>query len=136
MLRFHCLSYSLDHSRQISRAELEKVLHALNIKPNADELKQLMATMDSDNSGEIDFNEFKKVMAGSFFKKYSKKELEAAFRKFDTDGSQYITAQELQHILTRMGRSLNRSDIEAMIKQVDSSGDGKISFEEFCHLFD
>lgn len=116
--------------------ELKHVLQALNIKASDQELQQLMRQMDSDNSGEIDYNEFKKVMAGSFFKKYSKEELQAAFRKFDADGNGYITTSELSHILSRMGRHLSRADVEAMVKSLDSSGDGKISFPEFCKLFD
>lgn len=95
-----------------------------------------MAQMDTDNSGEIDYNEFKNVMAGSFFKKYSKPELMGAFKKFDADGNGFITTKELSDILSRMGRHLSRNEVEAMIKSLDTSGDGKISFDEFCRLFD
>lgn len=92
--------------------------------------------MDSDNSGEVDFQEFKNVMGASFFKKYSKQELQAAFKKFDADNNGYITSSELSHILSRMGRHLNRNEVDAMIKSIDSSGDGRISFDEFSKLFD
>ena len=95
-----------------------------------------MRQMDTDNSGEIDFEEFKNVMGGSFFKKYSKQELQAAFKKFDADNNGYITANELNDILSRMGRHLSRNEIDAMVKSLDSSGDGKISFDEFSQLFD
>lgn len=115
---------------------MKRVLQALNIKASDSEVQQLLTQMDSDNSGEVDFHEFKKVMGASFFKKYSKQELQSAFRKFDADGNGYITSSELNHILSRMGRHLSRHDIEAMVKSLDSSGDGKISFDEFCKLFD
>jgi calmodulin len=95
-----------------------------------------MTLMDTDNSGEIDYNEFKKVMADSFFRKYSKQELLGAFKKFDTDGNGFITSRELDELLSRMGRHLSRHEIEAMIKTLDTSGDGKLSFDEFCKLFD
>ena len=101
-----------------------------------DEVQQLLLQMDTDNSGEIDFNEFKNVMGQSFFKKYSRHEMEAAFKKFDADNNGFITANELHHILTRMGRQLSPKEVENIIKSVDSSGDGKISFNEFCKLFD
>ena len=130
------LLFAADRSGKISKAELRKVLQALNIKADESQLKQLMAQMDADNSGEIDFNEFKKVMGESFFKKHSKQELQTAFNKFDADGNGYITSNELNQILSRMGRHLSRADIDAMVKSLDSSGDGKISFDEFCKLFD
>ncbi|CAF1538991.1 unnamed protein product [Adineta ricciae] len=128
--------FDSDHSGRISRMELKRVLQALNIKVSDNELQQLMIQMDSDNSGEIDYNEFKKVISASFFRKYSKQELQAAFKKFDTDNSGYITAHELSHILSRMGRHISQNEVEAMVKSLDASGDGKISFEEFCKLFD
>jgi len=35
-----------------------------------------------------------------------------------------------------MGRHLNRHEVEGMIKSLDTNGDGKLSFDEFCRLFD
>ncbi|CAF5055123.1 unnamed protein product [Rotaria magnacalcarata] len=92
--------------------------------------------MDTDHSGEIDFNEFKTAIGASYFKKHSTQELRAAFKRFDEDGNGYITGNELNHILSRMGRHLSRAEIEAIVKAFDTSGDGKISFDEFCELFD
>lgn len=85
--------------------------------------------------GQVEFEEFCRVMAGTFFKKHSQDELRAAFRQFDQDGSGYIQARELENILQKMGRHLSKSEINAMISSLDSSGDGKISFEEFQRLF-
>jgi Ca2+-binding EF-hand superfamily protein len=92
--------------------------------------------MDADNSGEIDYSEFKNVMGASFFKKHSRQELQVAFKKFDADGNGFISTKELGDILSRLGRRLSQRDIEAMVKSLDTSGDGKISFDEFCQLFD
>ncbi|CAF1086390.1 unnamed protein product [Rotaria sp. Silwood1] len=128
--------FDSDHSGRISKSELKRVLHALNIQADDHEVQQLLSQMDTDRSGEIDYREFKNVMAASFFKKYSKHELQAAFKRFDADNNGYITGNELSHILTRMGRHLTREDIEAIVRSVDSSGDGKISFGEFCKIFD
>ncbi|CAF2885049.1 unnamed protein product [Rotaria sp. Silwood2] len=127
--------FDSDHSGRISKSELKRVLHALNITTTDHEVEQLLTQMDSDHSGEIDYREFKNVMAASFFKKYSQHELQIAFKNFDADGNGYITANELNHILTRMGRHLSRGDIEAIVQSVDSSGDGKISFDEFYKIF-
>ncbi|CAF3993256.1 unnamed protein product [Rotaria magnacalcarata] len=128
--------FDTDHSGKISKSELKHVLNALHIKANEHELTQLLSQMDADHSGEVDFNEFKTVMGASYFKKCSTQELHAAFKKFDEDGNGYITGNELDHILSRMGRHLSRTEIEAIVKSLDKSGDGKISFDEFCKLFD
>jgi calmodulin len=74
-------------------------------------------------------------MAQQIFRNYSNDELRAAFRQFDQDESGYIQANELENIMLRMGRRLNKSEITAMIQSLDASGDGKISFEEFSKWF-
>ena len=74
-------------------------------------------------------------MGENFFRKNSEEELRAAFKKFDQDNSGYIQAKELQSIMTKMGRNVSKAEIDAMIKSLDASGDGKISFEEFVQLF-
>lgn len=85
--------------------------------------------------GQIEFEEFSRVMAENFFRKNSEEELRAAFQKFDQDNSGYIQAKELQAIMSKMGRNVSKTEIEAIIKSLDSSGDGKISFAEFVQLF-
>lgn len=74
-------------------------------------------------------------MAGAFFKKHSEDELRATFRQFDQDGSGYIEASELQKILTKMGRPFSKTQIDQLVKSLDTSGDGKIAFDEFAKLF-
>ncbi len=74
-------------------------------------------------------------MGESFFKKYSEDELRVAFRQFDQDGSGYIQADELETIMHKMGRRHDKSQIDAILRSLDTSGDGKISFDEFVKLF-
>jgi Ca2+-binding EF-hand superfamily protein len=74
-------------------------------------------------------------MADTFFKKYSQDELRVAFRQFDQDNSGYIQANELETIMNKMGRHVSKSEINALVQSLDTSGDGKISFDEFVQLF-
>lgn len=136
ILRVFHKGFSIDHSGRISKSELRKVLQALNITVGEKELQKLMKQMDHDGSGDIDYPEFERVMGAAFFKKHSRQELMAAFKKFDTDNNGSISVKELNDVLTRLGRHVSRADVEAMIQSIDTSGDGKVSFEEFCKLFD
>ncbi|CAF1578947.1 unnamed protein product, partial [Didymodactylos carnosus] len=124
------------HSGKISGNELKQVLNALNIQVSDNELKQFMSQLDSDGSGSIEFDEFCRVMGPALFKKYTREELYETFRIFDQDGNGYIQAKELELIFARMGKRMRRNDIDVMIKLLDTSGDGQISFDEFLKLFD
>ncbi|WP_370414993.1 EF-hand domain-containing protein [Streptomyces fradiae] len=59
-----------------------------------------------------------------------------AFNKFDVDGDGFITAAEYKHVMAEMGDFYTTETVaEALIKQRDDNGDGKLSFEEFwSHL--
>ncbi|CAF0770731.1 unnamed protein product [Rotaria sordida] len=128
--------FDKNHSGTISAKELQGVLKALNIKASDKETEKLMKQMDENNSGDIDFKEFQKAIAPSFFKKYSRHELLDAFKKFDTDGNGYLTFDELQTVLLRLNNNLKPNDIKAIMASLDTTGDEKISFDEFCKLFE
>ena len=69
-----------------------------------------------------------------YYKKCSPAEIRAVFNQFDKDRSGYITAAELKEVLSKMGRSYSKSEVENMIRTVDRDGNGKISIEEFAQL--
>ncbi|CAF0811957.1 unnamed protein product [Rotaria sp. Silwood1] len=128
--------FDKDHSQRISADELQGVLKALNIKASPKETETLLKQMDTNNSGDIDFVEFKNAMARSFFKKYSRHELLDAFKKFDRDGSGTITCDELQEVFSGMGKQLSKNQLQSMLSSLDVNNDGKLSFDEFCKLFE
>ncbi|MET8506334.1 EF-hand domain-containing protein [Streptomyces sp. NPDC015232] len=59
-----------------------------------------------------------------------------AFNKFDVDGDGFITAAEYKHVMAEMGDfHVTETVAEALIKQRDANGDGKLSWDEFwSHL--
>ena len=92
-------------------------------------LAETLKALDTDGSGSVDYTEF--VAATLSARQYLKKDmLWAAFRVFDTNGSGEIDRDELKEVL----HDDNVKRIDAMIKEVDLNGDGKISFEEFCAM--
>jgi Ca2+-binding EF-hand superfamily protein len=56
-------------------------------------------------------------------------ELMDAFRAFDTNRSGYISAQELRNVMINMGQKMTEEEVDGMIREIDSNGDGKINFE-------
>lgn len=42
-----------------------------------------------------------------------------------------IDREELHKVMSSLNETLTEEELDAMIKEADSNGDGKISFEEF-----
>jgi calcium-dependent protein kinase len=97
-----------------------------------EEIERMFRSVDSDNSGFIDYSEF--VVAAMNEKQLtSNDKLQAAFNMFDKDGSGVISSDEIKDVLG-FGGNLDTKQIDAIIKQVDDNGDGEISFEEFINM--
>ena len=98
------------------------------------EVEQLFGSVDTDNSGFIDFTEFV-IAATSQQNLTSQEKLHAAFKMFDKDGSGIISAEEIRQVLCFGDtQSLSVEAVEAIIRQVDENGDGEIQFEEFVTM--
>jgi calcium-dependent protein kinase len=99
------------------------------IKLSEDELDSLMTNVDMDKSGFIEYEEF---LTATFNPDIllTERNLKCAFNLFDRDGSGNISADELKEVFDVF------SDYDSklwnkLISEVDSDGDGEISFEEF-----
>ena len=61
-------------------------------------------------------------------------EYKEAFALFDKDGSGTISGQELGQVMRSLGQIPTNSELEDMVMEVDSNGNGEIDFPEFCEL--
>ena len=57
------------------------------------------------------------------------------FRHFDIDDTDYISRDNIIQAMTKMGKTLTKDEVDEAFKQHDVVEDGKISFEEFRHMF-
>jgi len=97
-------------------------------------LEEIFKTIDSDRSGKIDYSEFLAATLDKAVLMQNDKCWEA-FRVFDRDGDGKLTTEELRALLKdNSNTSPEDAKLEAMIAEVDTSGDGCIDFEEFCAM--
>lgn len=78
------------------------------------------------NTGLIDFAEFVTLMARKMNNTDKDSEIREAFAVFDRDGSGKISSEELRHIMKSLGEDLTDEEIQQMIREADTNGDGEI----------
>ena len=64
-----------------------------------------------------------------FTGKFQDDELLYAFKKFDLNGTGYISVKELKQVLSNIGQNFSDSQIASMIASVDKDKDGQLNFE-------
>ena len=60
--------------------------------------------VDADGNGTIDFPEFLTMMARKMRDTDSEEEIKEAFKVFDRDNNGFISAAELRHVMTNLGK--------------------------------
>jgi len=125
-------SFDLNGDGKVSKHELLEVLRSQG-HPNAySEMEAIMAKVDSDKSGYIDYSEFLKACLEEN-KHLNKENLMNTFKLFDKDGNGVISAEELKLMLE--GEEIAGDNFwTEIIKEVDSNGDGAIDLHEFYSL--
>ncbi|KAF1345104.1 putative calmodulin [Delphinella strobiligena] len=126
--------FDKDGDGSISVEELGEVMRSLGLNPSNEDLQDIVAEIDVDNNGVIEFDEFFAIMSRKVKTSDTDSELREAFRIFDRDGSGTINADELRDVMKALGEDLSSAEIDEMIKEADKNGDGSIDYEEFVRI--
>ncbi|XP_054820134.1 probable calcium-binding protein CML15 [Prosopis cineraria] len=127
--------FDMDSDGSLTLLELAALLRSLGLKPTGEKIHALLATMDSNGNGFVEFDELVRAILPDFKKEgviVNQEKLLEVFKCFDRDGNGYISAAELARAMARMGQPLTYRDLTQMIRDADEDGDGVISFSEFA----
>lgn len=101
------------------------------------DLKDLIAEIDQDGSGELEFDEFVALAARFLVEEDSEamqEELREAFRLYDKEGNGYINVSDLREILRALDDALTEDELDEMIAEIDTDGSGTVDFDEFMEM--
>lgn len=56
------------------------------------------------------------------------------FRRWDTDGSGWLSVEEVRESMENAGEKVTEEELKAIVKSMDTDGDGRISYEEFTRV--
>ena len=117
----------------------KELLKGLKSKISSDSLEKdveiIFKNIDADNNGYIQYEEFVRaaIDKSSFLQENV---LRFAFRYFDKDNSGEISYDEIQEVFEESvtDKSKVKESLKKIISEVDTNGDGIISFEEFSAI--
>ncbi|CAD8148014.1 unnamed protein product [Paramecium pentaurelia] len=115
----------------VSQEEIEKLIQ--NITPKHNQIQE--AKKKSRPSLELKYSEF---LASCIDERkfLTREKLWSLFKFFDTDNSNFITKDDIKEAFARNSKAFTDGQIDEMIAEIDPNHDNKISFEEFCQMFD
>ena len=121
---------------KINKNELLKGLKS-KIKSDTleQDVEQIYKNIDMDNNGYIEYEEFVRA-AVSKERFINENVLRFAFRYFDKDNSGEITFDEIEAVFkdSVADKSKVHESLKAIVQEVDTNGDGQISFKEFSDI--
>lgn len=116
----------------INTAMVGTILSMLGHQLDDATLAEIIAEVDEDGSGQIEFEEFTTLAARFLVEEDAEAmmaELKEAFRLYDKEGNGYITTGVLREILRELDDKLTNDDLDMMIEEIDSDGSGTVDFD-------
>lgn len=128
------IKFDVDGDGHINPKEIRTVMRDVGVKLTADEIKQLIASVDADGNGMIEFDEFVSILASNMLREgRGDAELDEAFAVLDRDGSGMLDLSFVRDQLTNLGsHPLSREECDSLLSEVDGvDDDGRVSMRAF-----
>ncbi|KAJ3588594.1 hypothetical protein NHX12_012186 [Muraenolepis orangiensis] len=126
--------FDTDGTGTIDVKELKVAMRALGFEPKKEEIKKMIADVDKEGSGMIDFNAFLRMMTPKMSEKDFTEEILKAFRLFDDDCTGRISFKNLKRVAKELGENLTDEELQEMIDEADRDGDGEVNEHEFLRI--
>uniref|UniRef100_A0A8C5K2B3 Centrin 4 n=2 Tax=Jaculus jaculus TaxID=51337 RepID=A0A8C5K2B3_JACJA len=109
-------------------------MRALGFEPKKEEIKHMIAEIDNEGTGTINFEDFFVVMSVKMSEKDENEEILKAFKLFDDDATGRITLNNIKRVAKELGENVTEEELQEMLDEADRDGDGEINEEEFLRL--
>ena len=128
--------FDVESDGSIGAKQLIILMNALKQYPTQQEIEKILSEFNIDINGQIYFNQFLKIMAKRLknIKEDEDKYLKSLFSSLDRNKNGLISIHEIRYIVTHFGEDISENDIETIMREADTDGDGLISFEEFMTI--
>jgi calmodulin len=137
MLRKAFDMFDKDKKGVIQTNMIGTILRTMGQTFEDNDLHSLIDEIDSDGSGELEFDEFLGLAARFLVEEDEsamQEELREAFRLYDKEGNGYINVSDLREILRALEDNIAEDELDDMIAEIDQDGSGTVDFDEFMEV--
>ncbi|KAB0794757.1 hypothetical protein PPYR_11596 [Photinus pyralis] len=130
-------TFDVEKKGSIGTVMIGTILNMLGINVTDKMLEEIIAEVDEDGSGELEFEEFCTLAARFMVEEDAEAlqaELKEAFRLYDKEGNGYISTDVLKEIIKELDDKITPEELDGMIKEIDSDGSGTVDFDEFMEV--
>jgi centrin-1 len=103
--------FDTDGSGSIDAKELKVAMRALGFEPKKEEIKKMIADLDTEAKGVIDYNDFLDLMTVKMAERDPMEEMMKAFRLFDEDDTGKISFKNLKRVAKELGENMSDEEI-------------------------
>lgn len=116
-------------------SDLRTALRLAQIDHQQEEIDRIIREVEYHGQNKINYSEFLAATV-SIKKIITNERLVAVFKQFDTEGNGYITPQNIESAMTKLGQKVSKKDLKDIMQKHDHSGSGSISFDSFRKIFE
>ncbi len=126
--------FDTDGGGTIDPKELKAAMTSLGFEAKNQTIYQMIADLDADGSGAIDFDEFLELMTARISDKDNREDIEKVFKLFDDEKTGFISIKNLRRVAKELGETMDDNELTEMIERADSDNDGLVTFEDFYNI--
>ncbi|ENN80482.1 hypothetical protein YQE_03086, partial [Dendroctonus ponderosae] len=132
-------TFDVEKKGSIGTQMVRTIFAMLGITTTEQILNEIIAEVDTDGSGELEFEEFVTLAAKFMVEEDAEamqQELKEAFRLYDKEGNGYISTKTLKEILKELDDKLTNDELDMIIAEIDTDGSGTVDFDVLKNAFD
>ena len=99
--------------------------------PKRNHIYETMALYDKDESGNIDFREFLRMVFEKPYERNSSEDIKRVFNEIDSDMKGFIDAEDLRNLAADLKETFTEEEIEIILRKLDPKRTGQISLAAF-----
>ena len=127
--------FDSERDHPMNRAELVSIIQAIGVgNSDSDMLSAMLDAAECGPEGEIDMNEFLRMVHGRMQPLDDPAEIRAVFDAIDEDHDGEVSVDELLKVLDGLGEHLTHDETLKMLQEADTNEDGLITYDEFCGM--